>query len=167
MSCQPSLSPTEMRVYVPGTEENLSVSAAFAMTCLTPPRSMRSTRSFGPTAVVVGMMMAPSFIVASMMSHNSSWLPSMTMTGSPRVTPCSASHAPTASERRAISSNVTSCEEPSSSTMTSAFASLPRATTSNQSCAQLKRSPRSGHVNEATASSCLPRRASSSSRAWR
>ena len=37
--------------------------------------------------IVVGMLTAPSFMTASMDSQSSTWLPSITTTASPRVTP--------------------------------------------------------------------------------
>ena len=57
------------------------------MTNRAPPRSIRSTRSAGPTAVVVGMTTAPSLMTASIDSQSSTWLPSMRITESPLVTP--------------------------------------------------------------------------------
>ena len=103
----------------------------------------------------------------SMQSHSSTWLPSMSSTGSPLPTPRSRSQRPTRSERAAIASKVIRSVEPSSATTTRASASLPRAIASNQSTAQQNRSPTSGHANRSTASSCRPRRESSRSRASR
>ncbi len=154
-------------VYAPGTLSNFGASTGLHTTNRAPPRAIRSARSVGPTAVVVGMITAPSFMIASIVSHSSTWLPSITITASPRATPCRASHAATRSEAVAIWSNVRSVDVPSSSTMTRAGLSLPRATASNQSTAQLKRSPTSGQENSACARSGSSRRSSSRSRAAR
>jgi hypothetical protein len=78
---------TAIFVQSPATSSTFGASAALAMTHRAPPRSIRSRRSAGPAAVVVGMMTAPSFMMASMDSHSSTWLPSMTMTESPLPTP--------------------------------------------------------------------------------
>jgi len=83
------------------------------------------------------MMTAPSFIAARMVSHSSTWLPSITMTRSPRRTPCCRSQPATRSELADSSANDQRRSVPSSSTIHSAGSSLPRAMTSNQSSAQL------------------------------
>src|SRR6478609_6323276 len=72
------------------------------MTNRAPPRSIRSRRSAGPTAVVVGMITAPSLMIPSIVSQSSTWLPSMTITASPLVTPWPASQAATWSDRRRL-----------------------------------------------------------------
>ena len=125
----------------------------------------RLTAHVPDLTVVVGMITAPSFMTASMRSQSSTWLPSMRMTGSPLRTPWAVSQAATRSERTARASKVGSRLEPSSSTMTRAVRSLPRAMASNQSMAQLKRSPTSGKVNSATARSWCSRSPMSWSRA--
>jgi hypothetical protein len=84
------------------------------------------------------MITAPSFITARMVSHSSTWLPSITTIRSPRRTPRPRSQVATRSERRDISANENRCSEPSSSTIHRAGLSLPSAITSNQSRAQLK-----------------------------
>ena len=142
----------------------MPTSAALQTTWRAPPRAMRSVRSAGPTAVVVGMITAPSFITASIDSHSSTWLPSIRTTGSPFRTPRSPSQPASRSEACDISAKLRSVEEPSSSTITRAGRSLSRAIASNQSTAQLNRSPTSGQRNSATARSCCPRSASSWSR---
>ncbi len=53
-----------------------------------------------------------------------------------------------------MSAKLRSVDDPSSSTITRAGRSLSRAIASNQSTAQLKRSPTSGQRNSATARSC-------------
>lgn len=73
------------------------------------------------------MMTPPSFMIASMASHSSTWLFSIRMTGSPLPMPCSTSHAASLSLRVTISPNVNFSSEPSSSTIHKAVASLPRA----------------------------------------
>ncbi len=87
------------------------------------------------------MITAPSFIAARIVSHSSTWLPSITMTRSPRATPCARSQLATWLERAESSANVRRVSEPSGSTIHSARRSPPSAaSTSNQSSAQLKRS---------------------------
>ncbi len=93
-----------MRVYPPGTDSNFGASAGLQMTCRAFPRAIRSISSTGPTAVVVGMITAPSFMIASIVSHSSTWLPSMRITASPRATPRADSQAATWSERVTMSS---------------------------------------------------------------
>ena len=137
------------------------------MTKRAPPRATRSVRSAGPAAVVVGMMTAPSFITPRVQSHSSAWLPIMSMTRSPRPTPWVLSQAATRSDRAAMASKVYEEDSPSSSTMTRASRELPRATASNQSTAQLKRSPTSGQAKRSIASSWRPLRETSRSRASR
>jgi len=56
-----------------------------------------------PQRVVAGMMTPPSFITASIDSHSSTRLPSMTITRSPGTTPASASDVASRSDRSAIS----------------------------------------------------------------
>jgi hypothetical protein len=107
----------------------------------------------GPTAVVVGMITAPTFITASIVSHSATWLPSITTTASPLTTPCAVSQRASRLERRRMSSKVTVWWLPSVSTITSAGWELSRAISSNQSTAQLKESPTSGQRNARTAAS--------------
>ena len=61
------------------------------MTALARPRLMRSARSAVPAAVVVGIRIAPIFITASIDSHSSTWLPSISSTGSPLPMPSDSS----------------------------------------------------------------------------
>ena len=63
------------------------MSGGLQMTMRAPVRRTRSDRSAGPAALVVGTTTAPSFITASMTSHSSTWLPSMTTTASPLASP--------------------------------------------------------------------------------
>jgi hypothetical protein len=84
----------------------LAVSATLQTTAFAWARSIRSTSSLGPTAVVVGTITAPRRMIASMDSHSSTWLPSMSRTLSPRVTPCAASRRATWRDRSTISANV-------------------------------------------------------------
>jgi len=91
-------------------------------------------------------------MMASIESQSSTWLPSMSITASPRRTPRQCSQFPTRSERAAISSKENRAVVPSSSAITRAGRLLPRAIASNQSTPQLKVSPTSGHSNPATAS---------------
>ncbi len=121
------------------------------MTWRTPARSTRSARSADPRTVEVGRITAPAFMIASIVSHSSTRLPSMSITWSPFRTPSPTSHVATRSERVAISSNVTWRSDPSPATTRSATRSFPRAIWSNQSTAQLQESPTSGHSNRATA----------------
>ena len=97
------------------------------------------------------MMMAPSFDTASIDSHSSTWLPSISITRSPFPTPCCASQAATRSDRSAISAKVTFSSTPSSSTIHRAMRSLSRAMTSNQSVAQLNEPVSRGQVKVSTA----------------
>ena len=55
------------------------------------------------SSVVAGMITAPSFIAASMVSHKATTLPSMTSTRSPATTPCAARKLATWLDRRARS----------------------------------------------------------------
>ena len=59
-----------MRVQLPGTSANFSVSADAVITWRTWPRSMRSARSRGPSSVVAGMTTAPSLMQASITSQS-------------------------------------------------------------------------------------------------
>jgi len=61
-------------------------------------------RSAAPRAVVVGAMTAPIFMSASIESHSSTWLSSMTSTGSPLPIPRSTNHAASLSDLVAMSS---------------------------------------------------------------
>ena len=135
---QPSAAPTEILVQSPSRPANLAVSAAPATTWRTPPRSMRSVRSAAVSSVVAGMTTAPSRIAASIVSHSSTWLPSMSRIRSPRVTPWLRSQPATRLDRSASSANVSLVSEPSCSTIHSAGASGDSAarTPSNQSTAQ-------------------------------
>ncbi len=94
---------------------------------------------------MAGMTTARSFIAARTVSHSSTWLPSMTTIRSPARTPRDRSRFATRFERADISAKDTFVPEPSSSTMCRAVRSLPSATTSNHSSAQLNRSGR-GHA---------------------
>ena len=60
---------------------------------------MRSRRSDSASSVVAGITTAPSFIAASIVSHSSTWLPSISTIRSPRATPCARSQFATWSER--------------------------------------------------------------------
>ena len=60
---------------------------------------MRSCRSAVETSIVVGTSTAPSLIPASIDSHSSTWLPSMTIMWVPRVTPAARSMFATRFER--------------------------------------------------------------------
>ena len=134
----------------------MSTSAASTITCRASPRSIRSTSSAGPTAVVVGITTAPSRMIASIDSHSSTRLPSITITESPLRTPRPASHADTARERSRSSANVCEVDDPSSSTTTSARASFPSATSSNQSHTQLNGDGISGNRKPSTAAPWSP-----------
>ena len=95
-------------------------------TCRAPPRSTRSRRSAGPSSGVAGMTTAPSFIAASIVSHSSTWLPSMRMIRSPRPHALrrAASSRPGWTARTARRTT-SFCSAPSSSTIHSAGRSLP------------------------------------------
>lgn len=92
-------SPTAMRVKSPSTDVNAPVTAEAAITCLTSPRSTRSRRSAEVSSIVAGIVTAPRRMQASMHSHNSTWLPSMSRTRSPWCTPASDNQPATCSER--------------------------------------------------------------------
>ena len=99
------------------------------------------------SSVVAGMSTAPSFMQASMVSHSSTWLPSISSTRWPRSTPWARSHAASSVDRADICAKVTDSSEPSSPITRSAVRSaVPgvAATTSNQSRAQLNRAGRGG-----------------------
>jgi hypothetical protein len=84
------------------------------------------------------MITAPSFIAARIVSHSSTWLPSMTITRSPRATPCSRSQFATWFEHALSSAKVRRVSPPSGATIHSAGRSPPSAAiASNQSSAQL------------------------------
>jgi hypothetical protein len=136
---QPSAGPTEIFVQRPPTSANLAVSAAPVTTCETRPRSTRSARSSAVSNVVAGMTTAPSFIAASIVSHSSTWLPSMSRIRWPRWTPRARSHPATRLDRSASSAKLSLVSEPSSSTIHSAGRSgySSASTPSNQSSAQL------------------------------
>jgi hypothetical protein len=90
---------------------------------------------------VAGMITAPSFIAARIVSHSSTRLPSITIIRSPRATPCARSQFATWFERSDSSANVHVRSLPSSSTIHSARRPPPSAaSTSNQSSAQLNES---------------------------
>jgi hypothetical protein len=63
------------------------------------PCSMRYARSDADSSVEVGIETAPILVIASITSHNSIMLPSITMTWSPRRTPMSVSQFATWSDR--------------------------------------------------------------------
>lgn len=115
----------------------------------------------------MGRMTAPSFMIASIDSHSSSRLPSMSITWSPCSTPTECSQAATSSERQRISSKETFVSEPSSSTIQRAVLSLPMAISSNQSTAQLKCGPTSGQRKASVAAAASVRCSSRVSRAAR
>ncbi len=92
------------------------------------------------------MIVAPSLIVASMTSQIGRTLGSIISTRSPRRTPRARRKLATRDERSASSAKLTFTSSPSSRTRWSAVRALPRARTSNQSSAQLKRGS-SGQVN--------------------
>ena len=117
--------PTAMRPKLPGRFSNLSVWALPITTCLTWPRSTRSTRSSGVSSVVAGITTAPSLIAASMVSHSGTSLPSMIRMRSPRLTPCLRSQLATRFERADISAKDSFDSLPSSSMIHSAGLSLP------------------------------------------
>ncbi len=103
--------------------------------------------------VVAGMTTAPSFIAARMVSHSSTWLPSMRMIRSPRATPCPRNQFATWLERSDSSRKVQCASLPSLSTIHSARAeprSASAATASKWSIAQLN-SPISGQRKSRTA----------------
>ena len=81
---------------------------------------MRSRRSAAPSIGVDGISTAPSFIVARMVSHSSTWLASMRMIRSPRATPWERSQFATRFDRRVISANEYFPSVPSCSTIHSA-----------------------------------------------
>ena len=89
-----------MIVKSPGTSANFSALLWEVTTHEALPRSTRSRRSFSPSITVVGIMGAPSLVHASMVSHSSTWLPSMRITRSPRCTPWPRSHVASWDERR-------------------------------------------------------------------
>lgn len=99
---------------------------------------MRSARSAVDTSIVVGTSTAPSLIPASMISHSSTRLGSISSTRSPRATPHSRRYWATWCERADISANVIFCSLPSSPTTHSAGVRLSLASTSKKSSAQLK-----------------------------
>ncbi len=97
------------------------------------------------SSVVAGITTTPSFMQASIVSHSSSWLPSISSRRSPRLTPWACSHAASWLERADSSAYVAWVCDPSSSTTHSAVrcpVSSVAAMTSNQSRAQLKCSGR-------------------------
>ena len=106
-----------------------------------------------PTAVVVGMTTAPSLMIASIDSHSSTWLPSMSTTLVPGTTPSSSSRAATWSERRTSSAKVYSARSPFSCTTTRPRRWSSRAQVSNQSWTQLNLAPTSGQAKLASAPS--------------
>ena len=124
---------------------------------------MRSRRSLSASSVVAGITTAPSFIAASIVSHSSTWLPSISTIRSPRPTPCARSQFASRSDRVTSSSNVSDRDDPSPSTTSNPTASFPRAKPSNQSSAQLNSSS-AGHANDAQAASQSSRLASNPSR---
>ena len=99
--------------------------SAAATTALTSPRSTRSTRSSGPSSVDAGIITAPSFMAASIVSHSGTTLPSISSTWSPRRTPRPRRWLATRLERSVISAKVRRSSVPSSSTIHSAGRSPP------------------------------------------
>jgi hypothetical protein len=138
---------------VPCTLRNIGASTDLATTNRAPPRRTRSCRSEVFSRVLAGMITAPSLMQARITSHNSTWLPSMTITLSPRRTLFSCSQPATWSDRADSRPYVHAPQVPSSSTMTSASRSgCSCAITSNHSSAQLNR-PGLGHWKPAIAPS--------------
>ena len=86
---------TAIRVQSPGTSRNFGTCTDSVITCRTCPRLIRSARSGGPSSVDVGMITAPSFIAARMVSQSGAMLPSMSSSRSPRRTPASRSQLAT------------------------------------------------------------------------
>ena len=72
---------------VAGTSANFGASAALATTALALPRSTRSRRYQAQGRRGRHAVTAPSLATASIVSHSSTWLPSMRSTWSPRRTP--------------------------------------------------------------------------------
>src|SRR4029077_2071250 len=152
--CHPSASPaTTIRVQSPGTAENFGAPAASVITCRTCPRDTRSTRSVGCSSVEAGMITAPSFIVARMISHSGTTLPSISSTRSPRATPSPRSQPATCDDRSDSDPYDSETSDPSSARIRSAGGyGSSAAITSNQSSAQLNSSS-AGQRNERRAAS--------------
>ena len=99
------------------------------------------------------MITAPSFIVARMISHSGTTLPSISSTRSPRVTPSPRSQPATCDDRAASSPYDNETSDPPSDRIRSAGRSgCSAAITSNQSSAQLNSSS-TGHSKEPRAAS--------------
>ena len=94
--------PTTMRIKSRSMGSNFCASVPSAITTRMFARSMRSSRSRVPSTIEVGRMTAPTFMIASIASHSSTRLSSMSMTKSPRFTPRDSSQFATWLERRRI-----------------------------------------------------------------
>ena len=136
--------PTTIRVKLASIAWNFPVHEASVTTCFTLPRVKRSARSLSVSCDVAGMITAPIFIAASIVSQSSQRLPNMTSIRSPRLTPSADNEFATRFEISESSANVCDPASPSSEKTRSAIPRFPLAKTSNQSSAQLK-SSNSGH----------------------
>ena len=108
----------------PGTAPNFSASSGLATTQEIFARSVRSAKSAGPSMAVAGLRTKPPLMQASMVSHSSTWLLSMSITRSPRLTPTLANQLASCPERADNSANVRRVSLPSISEITSASLSL-------------------------------------------
>jgi hypothetical protein len=111
--------------------------AASTITAFICPRSMRSRRSASESSIVAGLSTAPSFIAASISSHSSTRLGSITSRRSPRPIPRLRRKLAARSEATRSSSKLRADSAPDSSTTHSARRALPRARSSKWSSAQL------------------------------
>ncbi len=91
--------PTQMRVQWPLRPSNFAVSTGEHTTCPISPRSSRSSRSPSVRLVAVGTTTAPSLTAARVISHSSTWGPSITRMRSPACTPWACSQLATWEER--------------------------------------------------------------------
>ena len=96
----------DAQVVAADVRERRSSARLRAMTAPTRPRSMRSRRSASASCVVAGMITAPSFIAASVVSHSSTWLPSRTSSRMPRATPRRAASRRAGRARRQVGEGV-------------------------------------------------------------
>ena len=152
------------RVVARARRRTSPASAARTTTCLALPRSMRSRRSLSASSVVAGITTAPSFIAASIVSHSSTWLPSISTIRSPRATPCARSQFASWSERVDQLGERQRPRRPVRLDDQQPDRRRCRARTpSNQSSAQLNSSS-AGHANDAQAASQSSRFSSSPSR---